>query len=412
MTPTFGEQLRQSREARFLTQEQAAHDTHIRLRYVQAMEAGNLSAFPSPAQARGFLRAYAEYLKLESAALIASAGDSQSLLSAQPALPAAEQPGPAAAAAGADIAAADSAGDSFAKIGFKLRSQRELLGLSLEDVERHTHLRLHYLQSLERGDLAGLPSPVQGRGMLHNYARFLGTDSEPLLLQFAEGLQERLKARRGGLPRQPILSSPGVGVSPARRIFSVEMLAAGLLGLFLLAFVGWGVIRINEMRAGQTPTSTALPISQALAAPTTALPSPTPLLSTGTPTPEGFEGAVPLDITPTSTPPPASNAPLQVYIVVQQRAWMRISVDGEVAFEGRAVAGSAHSFAGDERIELLTGNGAALQVFFNTADLGPAGEYGEVIQRIFTLDGVQTPTATITPTPLPVTPTITPTATP
>lgn len=409
MTPTFGEQLRQSREARFLTQEQAAHDTHIRLRYVQALEAGNLSAFPSPAQARGFLRAYAEYLKLDATSLVASADNSQSLFPAQPALAAAEHS--SLAAAGADIAATDSAGDSFAKIGYKLRNQRELLGLSLEDVERHTHLRLHYLQSLERGDLAGLPSPVQGRGMLHNYARFLGMDSEPLLLQFAEGLQERLKARRGGLPRQPIFASPGIGKPPARRLFSVEMLAAGLLGLFLLAFVGWGVIRINEMRAGQTPTATAVSISQALAAPTTALPSPTPPLSTGTPTPDGLEGAAPVENTPTPTLP-ASNAPLQVYVVVQQRTWMRVTVDGEVAFEGRAAAGSAHSFAGDEHIELLTGNGAALQVFFNSADLGLAGDYGEVIQQIFTLDGVQTPTATITPTAAPVTPSVTPTATP
>ncbi len=31
-------------------------------------------------------------------------------------------------------------------------------------------------------------SPVQGRGMLNNYAVFLGLDPEPLLLRFADGV--------------------------------------------------------------------------------------------------------------------------------------------------------------------------------------------------------------------------------
>ena len=38
----------------------------------------------------------------------------------------------------------------------------------------------------------GLPSPVQGRGMLKNYADFLGLESDTLLLTFADGLQTGL----------------------------------------------------------------------------------------------------------------------------------------------------------------------------------------------------------------------------
>ena len=57
------------------------------------------------------------------------------------------------------------------------------------------------------------------------------------------------------------------------------------------------------------------------------------------------------------------NAPLEINIVARQRAWMRVIVDGEVAYEGRVMPGSAYSFPGNERIELLTGNGAGMQVF-------------------------------------------------
>ena len=104
-------------------------------------------------------------------------------------------------------------------------------------------------------------------------------------------------------------------------------------------------------------------------------------------------------------------------LVAKERAWLRVIVDGEVAFEGRVIPDSAYPFAGNERIELLTGNGAALQVFFNQQDLGILGFYSEVVQRIFTVQGMQTPTPAVpyTATPAPTetpTPPGTPAATP
>ncbi|HZD56498.1 MAG TPA: hypothetical protein VE136_07240, partial [Anaerolineales bacterium] len=50
---------------------------------------------------------------------------------------------------------------------------------------------------------------------------------------------------------------------------------------------------------------------------------------------------------------------------------------------------------------ILTGNGAALQVFFNQQDLGTLGIYGEVVDRVFTPQGMVLPTPSPTPTTLP-----------
>jgi len=96
---------------------------------------------------------------------------------------------------------------------------------------------------------------------------------------------------------------------------------------------------------------------------------------------------------------------------VRLRAWMRVTVDGKVEFEGRVLPGSAFPFAGDDRIEILTGNGAGLEVNFNQTDMGTLGTFGEAVLRVFTVQGMQTPTATITRTPAPatITPTLTPT---
>ncbi len=95
---------------------------------------------------------------------------------------------------------------------------------------------------------------------------------------------------------------------------------------------------------------------------------------------------------------------------------MRVLVDGKVEFDGIALPGSAYPFSGDKSVEVLTGNGAALQVDYNQADLGVLGNYGEVVDRIYSLNGVITPTASITPTlqrtPTPLPGSGTPSATP
>jgi len=100
-------------------------------------------------------------------------------------------------------------------------------------------------------------------------------------------------------------------------------------------------------------------------------------------------------------------APVQVFIIVRQRAWVRVTVDGEVVFEGRMLPGSAYPFAAVERVELITGNGAGLQVIFNQQDLGVIGQFGEVVLRVFTVQGVIAPTPIVPPTATPA-----PTATP
>jgi hypothetical protein len=88
----------------------------------------------------------------------------------------------------------------------------------------------------------------------------------------------------------------------------------------------------------------------------------------------------------------SSGSAIQVNIVARQRAWMRVLVDDEVGFEGRVTPGSAYVFSGSKSIEILTGNGAALQVFYGQQDLGYLGILGEVVSRTFTVGGVQTPT--------------------
>ena len=80
MNTSVGLELRRAREARSLSLEEVAQATHMRVHYLRALEEGDLEAIPSRAQAKGFLRAYAEYLNLDPGPLTAGMGiDTQPL---------------------------------------------------------------------------------------------------------------------------------------------------------------------------------------------------------------------------------------------------------------------------------------------------------------------------------------------
>jgi cytoskeleton protein RodZ len=410
---SIGTQLRQAREAQSLSLDQVAQATHIRLRYLEALESDQFELLPSIAQVRGFLRAYGDYLKIDSVELIRAlekdSTASPTLLN--PAIPSNEISKP--------LTSSDAI---FTEIGHKLQIQRELMGLNLGDVERHTHIRMHYVQALETGDISHLPSPVQGRGMLSNYATFLGLNTEVILLRFADGLQADLYDRQAA--RQTTTPSPShqeAGRIPARpsqlkRLFSIDLFAGGFLIIFLLGFSIWGAVRISKLHSSQEPSSTAPPVSEILLSTPDHRRSGTPSLTPGnvvsiSPTVINntsiITGTVQIIITETpvvvGSTPGSINAPIQIYVVAKQSAWVRITVDGKIAFQGRVVPGSAYSFAGNDRIELLTGDGASLQVYYNQQNLGQLGSYGQVVNRIFSIEGVQTATPAVpfTSTPVP-----------
>jgi cytoskeletal protein RodZ len=62
--------LRAHREEKKLTLEQVSHETKIRLNYLQAIENDQLSVLPSLAQARGFIRLYANFLGIDPYSLL------------------------------------------------------------------------------------------------------------------------------------------------------------------------------------------------------------------------------------------------------------------------------------------------------------------------------------------------------
>jgi cytoskeleton protein RodZ len=447
MTDTIGQRLRQTRLERGYTLEQVEQATRIRVYYLKALEEDDFLTLPSAVQGRGFLRIYANHLGLDPKGLLTNweASPSESLAPSFESF--SKEPAPAAPPieeAPAPVTPSDppaippppstatyqsepprigkASGDSrsiFAEIGRQLSQQRSLLGLSLADVERYTRLRLHYLEAIESGNIDDLPSPVQGRGMLSNYARFLNLDSEALLLRFADGLQLRRTERIGVQPRR----SPATRVTNnqlvIRRFVSFDLVISSILIIALLGFVLWGASQILTIQKQGSAQPSIPPVAEVLLE--TGTPSPTsqegtpqgsPVQGTGTLQPTGLAGIIgALNFTPL----PSGNDPIQIYVIARETAWVRVTADDKVIFQGRIQAGSAYPFTGTKKVEVLTGNAAALQVYFNQTDLGSLGSMAQVVDLVFNDKGLVLPTPTITPTitlTVPVTQTVTVTPTP
>lgn len=422
MSDNPGAQLRSAREKQGISLEEVAQATRIRTQYLEAIEADELNRLPSQAHARGFIRTYARYLGLEAESLLSAMSGETSRLQRQ------DETGEPSAAAVKEGNSAGAASQAILEdLGARLRQHRETLGFSLEEVERSTRIRQHYLVAIETGNLDSLPSPVQGRGMLHNYATFLGLDPDEILLRYADGLQARLIERKGLKPARSTARKATVVRRPIlQRLIPLDYILGGSLALFLLGFIIWAVMRVTSLNAAEEPQATIPSIVDALLATPEGSLTITPTLAetpfTATPgigsAPEETEAPVAQETLESTLTLPGGvdlSAPIQVTITVLHRTWMRVTVDGKIEFEGRVLPGNAFAFAGDEQIELLTADGSALQVAFNQTDLGVLGVYGEVIMQVFTPEGLLLPTPTVTPTPTAttaVTPTLEATETP
>ena len=92
----------------------------------------------------------------------------------------------------------------------ELKATREALGLSLADLFQRTRISVAYLQAIENNNFHLLPVSVYSKNFIKTYARTLGIDSKPILINY-EGYLNSQKGLKG---------LPPEGVSERRLFFA------------------------------------------------------------------------------------------------------------------------------------------------------------------------------------------------
>jgi transcriptional regulator with XRE-family HTH domain len=297
-------------------------------------------------------------------------------------------------------------------LGNELREARERRDLTLSQVERAIHIRAKFIEALETGQPALLPSPVQARGFLRNYARFLGFDGDVMVARWDAALSggRRRRGRRGTQPLAAFTPAStnstlttGAITNPTARTTQqmrpvVPMapdlpprhrgLRPGLLiiGMVMVAlFVGLLVLGIQWVQSRAETGAAALspvPVSQTDVTSTAAF-TPTPPRPTPLPNPN----------VPVQTLPPSGEVILQLTIVA--RTWLRVTVDGVVSYQGAPGPNTVLQYRG-MAIEVRAANAAGVHAVVNDRDLGILGARGQIFDQTFTAESFA---AQVTPTP-------------
>jgi cytoskeletal protein RodZ len=434
MALTPGDLLRKKREEKNLSLEQAAKDTNIRIHFLQALEEDRRGNIASEAQQRGFQRLYASYLGLDLSEAMASINGEPTNLTESVSKPPREieqnqvrkpirlitdllgklskpKPDPMGKTDSIPVEpvrpvtqSSDNLSDRiFLEIGQQLQSQREGLGLSRLDVERQIKIRELYIFALENGQINDLPSSVQGRGMLNNYAAFMNLDPEALQTRFAEGLQQkRLEkiAEETAQKNRNELKKYSAPVTSWRRYLTPDLLIGGSVFAVLFILIIWGALQVigSSQQLPKPTTDSIASILISTETPTLSLTEAAPSSDlTTTPQPGDIQNTPSVNLLATITA--IGNNPIQVVVVAYQRAFLKIIADGNEVFKGRIIPGSVYTFTGTSKVTLTTGNAAAMQVYYNQQDLGILGLNGQVLNMEFTTKGVATPTAQFTSSP-------------
>jgi cytoskeletal protein RodZ len=295
-------------------------------------------------------------------------------------------------------------------IGQTLREAREQLGLTLEEVERSTRIRMVRLEALERDDFDSLPSRVQVQGFLRNYADFLGLDADDILDQYTQGESSATRGRSRRVRKAVEPKHSPVVTKPRRLRISGDQIITGGVALAVIAILVWGANRIVTT-INQPPLEEVVVLSSP-ASPSTSTPtSPPPQVGLSNPPTQ-----VTQDLTPSATPTLILGLAdtIELELLAEQIAFVQVLVDGREEYQGRMLTGERLTFRGEDRVEVVTGNARGLRVYFNGQDQGTLGQVNQVLTRVWTIRGMQTPTPTQTLTPTaspPVTDTRTPTIT-
>jgi len=95
--------------------------------------------------------------------------------------------------------------------GDRLKREREMRGVSLEEVSHATRISTRYLEALEAERWSGLPGGVFNRGFIRTISKFLGLDEADLLGEYAEATKDLPvgPARGSAIAILATASSPG-----------------------------------------------------------------------------------------------------------------------------------------------------------------------------------------------------------
>lgn len=246
--------------------------------------------------------------------------------------------------------------------GEQLKREREMRGVSLEEISTATRIGTRFLEALENEQWDRLPGGIFNRGFIRAVARYLGLDEESLVAEYALETNDP--------PEVAVWAKAPAPPNRARLTFLLLLLAAALLAGGWAAYQRFAP-RVAAWRKARTSSPASAP--------------KTPPVTTPAPGPAaGSAPGVPL-IPATGADAVAAATQrqdlLQLKVEAGKPAEVKIVADGKTLFSGQFAADQVQRFQAQESFEVYSSEASAVLLELNgqvVPPLGPPGQPGRV----------------------------------
>ncbi len=233
--------------------------------------------------------------------------------------------------------------------GEALRREREMRGVSLEEISNATRISARFLLALENEQWHELPGGVFNRGFVRSVSRFLGLDEEALIAEYALVTNDK-----------PEMAVWATDARPPSRLAPVVM------ALLLVALVAGGYFAWRKGVPWLGPKIAAFWDHNASSQ-----------HASGVGAAQQSPPAAPVASAPAATPPAAGVEELVLQLEAGKATTVTVFADGVNQFDGRIEKDAKHTFRARQKFEITARDPSALFVTLNGQEVPPLGPPGQ-----------------------------------
>ena len=289
--------------------------------------------------------------------------------------------------------------------GDRLRREREMRGITLEEITESTKISRRHLEALEGEHFDQLPGGVFNKGFVRAYARFLGLDEDQAVADYSAASNEQPEAENK-FPLE-IHDEPKRELNPRSSNLPLVFAIAALVGVL----VGYG-FWIKSKPHNPAPvenTQQAAPantVSEPQASGPTSQPATSSSPAVNAVNNDSATAVKPApaqvaassrsaDPIPDPVPSQSADAPLAgkekaffVQVKAKEDSWVSIVADGKSVMQRVLAADKNKKVKAGKTLILRTGNAGGIEVSFNGRSLGALGNENEPRTLTFNATGL------------------------
>lgn len=275
-------------------------------------------------------------------------------------------------------------GLAMGAFGDRLRREREMRGITLDEITESTKISRRHLEALENERFDQLPGGVFAKGFVRAYAHFLGIDEDQAVADYSAASNEQPEPE-DKFPLE-IHEEPNRELNPRRSRAPLVFALAALVGV-LVGYFFWLKSRPHGTEAAQSTHQAAATTE------TTPADVPPAQATASNPTEHSAAAPAPQPVTTKKqTPPAAEKRPADKTFIILVRAkedaWVSIVADGKSVMQKVMSADRKKKVKAGKELVLRTGNAGGIDVSFNGKPLGALGNENEPRTLTFTASGL------------------------